>query len=67
MKIARDPVESGKILRKLRGIRVRTGVAQELGISYSMLCKLEDGRRKPREELKKRLAEYYGVPTSSIF
>ena len=67
MKKLRDPVDAGKILRSLRGIRVRTGVAHELGVSYSMLSKIEDGRRTPSDEMKEKIAEYYGVSSDEIF
>ena len=67
MKQLRDPTEVGKILRSLRGIRVRTGVAKEIGISYSMLCKLEDGRRIPSDDMRERIAKYYGIPVDEIF
>lgn len=67
MKKPREPSEVTAILRKLRGIRKRTGVAQEMGISYSMLSKIEGGFRTPGEDLKKRIAEYYGVSEDDIF
>lgn len=63
----KDPKEIAKTLRELRGIRVRTGVARELGISYSMLCKIEDGQRIPGDELKQRIADYYGETVDRIF
>ena len=67
MKQTRDPTEVGKILRELRGIKIRTGVAKELGISYSMLTKIEDGIRTPGDDLKERIAEYYGKTVDQIF
>lgn len=67
MRKPRDPIEVGKTLRKLRGIRVRTGVAREIGISYSMLCKLEDGRRVASDDMKERISKYYGVFAGDIF
>ena len=67
MRNPRDPKEVGKELRSLRGIRTRTGVAGELGISYSMLCKIEDGIRVPGDELKQQIAKYYGVSVDRLF
>lgn len=67
MSKARDPVEVGKILRELRGIRTGTGVAKELGISYSMLTKMEYGLKVPGDELKHRIANYYQFPMEEIF
>lgn len=62
-----DMVEAGKRLRKLRGIRTRTGVSRELGIPYPTLQSYEDGKREPSGSTKERLAAYYGVPVESIF
>jgi len=67
MSKTKDPKDTAKILRELRGIRTRTGVAKEIGISYSMLCKIESGCRIPSEELKQRIAGYYGVSVGEIF
>ena len=60
-------VEAGKRLRQLRGIRTRSGVARELGISYSALAFYENGDRQPAGSVKKKLADYYGVPVEFIF
>ena len=62
-----DMAQAGKILRHLRGIRTRTGVARELGISYSALAFYECGQRTPSEPVQKKLADYYGVRTEDIF
>ena len=67
MKAKIDMTEAGKRLRKLRGIRTRTGVAHETGLPYSTLQSYEDGTREPSSAIKKRLADYYGVPVESIF
>lgn len=60
-------VEAGRILRRLRGIRTRTGVAKEVGISYSALAFYECGQRTPSGAVKKKLADYYGVSVDDIF
>lgn len=57
----------GKKLRELRGIRTRTGVAKEIGVSYSALAFYESGQREPSGNVKKKLADYYGVTVESIF
>ena len=62
-----DMVDAGKRLRQLRGIRTRCGVARELGISYSALAFYENGDRQPSGPVKKKLADYYGVPVEFIF
>ena len=62
-----SPKEIGDRLRKLRGIRLRTGVARETGISYSALSKYEEGKKIPNDLTKVRLANYYNVPVQRIF
>ena len=62
-----DMAEAGRRLRNLRGIRTRSGVARELGISYSALAFYENGQRMPSGRVKKLLADYYGVPVELIF
>ena len=59
--------EIGKKLRELRGIRTRVGVATEIGISYSSLCYYESGQRIPPDNVKVKLAEYYGTTVQDIF
>ena len=61
------PKTAGQILRRLRGIRTRSGVAKELGISYSALAFYENDQRNPSGRTKKKLADYYGVSVESIF
>lgn len=62
-----DAVEAGRRLRQLRGIRTRNGVAREVGVSYSALAFYESGDRTPSGPVKKKLADYYGVPVEFIF
>lgn len=57
----------GKRLVELRGIRTRTGVAKEIGVSYSSLCNYENGCRIPPDDVKIRIAAYYGVSVDEIF
>lgn len=67
MNKAVDAIEVGKRLKKLRGIKTRAGVARELGISYSGLCKYESGLKVPNDKTKVLIANYYGVPVQQIF
>lgn len=62
-----DPKTVGKRLRELRGVRTRSGVARELGISYSLLSFYESGQRTPSLKSQVKLANYYGVTLESIF
>ena len=62
-----NPAEMGKRLRKIRGIRTKTGVARELNIPYSTYCAYESGTRCPPPATRIRIAAYYGVTVDSLF
>ena len=62
-----DPKEIGGRLRKLRGEINRSTVAQKCEISVSALSMYENGLRVPRDEIKVRLANFYGKTVESIF
>ena len=53
-----------KSLRKGKSVRE---VAKDVGISPSALCMYEAGLRVPRDDIKVRLAVYYGETVASIF
>jgi transcriptional regulator with XRE-family HTH domain len=67
MKKKVSPKVVGERLRQLRGCRTKTGVSRETGIPYSSLCAYESGERNPKPEVRKIMAEYYGVSEESIF
>lgn len=56
-----------KKLVKLRGDKSREQVAVDLDISYSAVVSYETGERVPRDEVKIRIANYYGVGVEEIF
>lgn len=56
-----------KKLIKLRGERKRSVVAEDCGISVSALAMYEQGERVPRDDIKVRLAQYYGCSVEYIF
>lgn len=55
------------MLRKLRGERSQTQVATELGITKSSWAMYERGERVPRDEVKIKIANYFGVSVQEIF
>lgn len=63
----RTGMTPGEKLKMLRGCRTATGVAKEIGISYSAYVKYESGERVPRDETKKKIAKYYGKSVAYIF
>lgn len=57
----------GLKLRTLRGNLTQQEVANSLGISLSAVSMYESGQRIPRDEVKVKFANYYGVSVESIF
>ena len=57
----------GERLVSLRGDKTQATVANAVGISVSALSMYEQGNRMPRDEIKIRLAEYFGTTIESIF
>lgn len=57
----------GQKLKELRGKQSVAAVAKDLRISTSALFMYERGNRIPRDEIKKRIAMYYGKTVDDIF
>lgn len=57
----------GAKLRELRGSRSQLEVANVVGISKSALAMYERDERVPRDEIKIRLANFYGQSVQFIF
>lgn len=57
----------GQKLIKLRGERTQSEVAQAIGVADSTIGMYESDRRVPRDEIKVKLAEYFGVSIESLF
>lgn len=59
----------GMKLRALRQSRKKTQqeAADELNITKSALAMYERDERVPRDEVKVRIAQYYGEPIESLF
>lgn len=57
----------GEKLKTLRGDQSREDVSAELKISLSALQMYENGQRIPRDEIKIRIAKYYGLSVGDIF
>ncbi|WP_243821159.1 helix-turn-helix transcriptional regulator [Bacillus thuringiensis] len=54
-------------LINLRNRRSREEVAKAVGISISTLQMYENGQRIPRDNIKIKLANFYGVTVQTIF
>lgn len=62
-----DAAAIGATLRELRGNLSRLTVASACGISVSALTMYETGQRVPRDEIKVKLARFYGKAVETIF
>lgn len=60
-------MDIGKRLKELRGDRNRDKVAEAVGISSSALGMYECNKRVPRDDVKKKLADYFGVTIQQLF
>ena len=54
-------------LSELRGSMTQVELAKALHISRSSLIKYEHGERTPRDNIKKRIATYFGKTVQEIF
>lgn len=57
----------GMKLKALRGQRTQQEVADKVGITKSALAMYERDKRVPRDEVKVKLADFYGETVQSIF
>ena len=60
-------LKTAKALVKLRGKRTRAEIAQALGITKSAIAMYERGERIPRDDIKKKIALFYGKTVDEIF
>lgn len=54
-------------LVSLRNGKSREKIAEEIGISVSTLQMYENAKRIPKDSIKVKLANFYGVTVQSIF
>ena len=57
----------GTILRKLRGDRTQEEIATALGITKSSWAMYERDERVPRDEVKIRIAKFFGKSVEELF
>ena len=62
-----DSEKIAQVLIDLRGTRSRAEVAEAIGVSVSALSMYETGARIPRDETKRKIAQYYGKTVEEIF
>lgn len=54
-------------LIKLRGSKTQEEVAKSIGVSVSTIGMYEQGKRIPRDEIKKKIANYYKISIEDLF
>lgn len=54
-------------LRRLRGNRTQEEVADAIGVTKSAWAMYERGERTPRDEIKVKIAKYFGVTIEELF
>ena len=57
----------GKILIELRGDKSQQELATALGVSVSAIGMYEREERVPRDEIKRKIAAYFGKTVQEIF
>ena len=57
----------GEKLRQHRGHLTQEEVATQIGITKSAYAMYERDQRKPRDEVKVKLAKFYGVSVEALF
>ncbi len=62
-----DRQKIGKKLVKLRGENTQAFVAKAINVSQSTYAMYEAGKRVPSDEVKIKIAKYYGRTVQSIF
>ena len=60
-------MSTGAKLKELRGTKTQQEVAEGIGITKSALAMYERDERIPRDEVKIRIAEYFGVSLLYLF
>ena len=60
-------LSTGAKLRELRGQKSQQEAADDIGITKSALAMYERDERVPRDEIKIRIADYYGVSLMFLF
>lgn len=60
-------MSTGAKLKELRGVKSQQEAADGIGITKSALAMYERDERVPRDEVKVKIANYYGVSVLFLF
>lgn len=56
-----------ELLRELRGEKTQEEIAKDIGITKSAWAMYERGERIPRDEVKVKIAKYFGRTIEELF
>ena len=59
--------DMGSILKSLRGSATQKEISKNIGITKSAWAMYERNKRIPRDEVKVRIADYFGKSVQEIF
>ena len=67
-----EAISADRIGQRIKGLRLQKEMSMEqmaktLGTSYSAISMYENGERLPRDEIKIKIAELFGVSVETIF
>ncbi len=62
-----DKEQIASRLKGLRGEKSQQEVAMAIGVTPMAISLYESGERIPRDEIKVKIAEYYGTTVDAIF
>lgn len=60
-------MSTGEKLKELRGTRTQAEIAQDLKITKSSYAMYERNERTPRDEVKVRISNLFGVSVQDLF
>lgn len=60
-------MSAGFMLKTLRGEKSQEEIAHSVGVTKSSWVKYERNERTPRDEVKVRIAQYFGKTVQEIF
>ena len=58
---------NAQMLKELRGDRTQEEVAEAIGVTKSAWAMYERGERVPRDEIKVKIAKYFGKTVEELF
>ena len=60
-------MNTADMLKELRGVKSQAEIASSVGVTKSSWAMYERGERVPRDEVKVKIAKYFGKSVQEIF